>query len=173
MTNYNKNYTQIMIAIFIIFVGVAALGIAWFLQHVWNMTPCGLCLFERWPYRILILLGLIGLWVPTRYFTLILWGGLVVLLISMGLSFLHIGVEQMWWRSPLPECNANLLPVHNLGERLQSLPDLPSKPCDVPSYLFPWLPMSLTMLNGLYSLVLFFLFSWWLIKENHNRRIYF
>lgn len=173
MNNYNKYYIQKTVAFLIILVGAAALGIAWFLQHSWSMAPCGLCLLERWPYRILILLGLTGLFVPIRYFSMVLWGVLIVLLMSMGLSLLHIGVEQMWWRSPLPECNANLNPVSSVIDRLNSLPDRPSKPCDVPSYLVSWLPISLTMLNGLYSLFLFFIFYWCLIKENQNRRIYF
>lgn len=173
MTNYNKYYMQTLTSIFFIVAGLSALVAAWFLQHVWNMVPCALCLLERWPYRVLILLGIGGLFVPTRYFIVFLWLGLLVLFAGMSISFIHIGVEQTWWSSPLPECNTNLVAVHNLADRLNAMPDRPSKSCDMASYLFSWLPVSLTMLNGLYSLFLFVLLAWRLVIEKHNRRIYF
>lgn len=171
--NYNKNYIQNCIALLIMFSGIIALIMVWYLQHVLNMAPCSLCLLERWPYRVLIGIGLIGLFVPRRYFFIVLWASIGVLLISLGLSFLHIGVEQTWWRSPFPECNATLVHTDSLIDRLNSLPDRPNKPCDAPSYLFSWLPLSLTMLNGLYSLFFFVILIWQLIRENRNYRIYF
>ena len=38
-----------------------ALGIAWFAQDVLRMIPCPLCYIERWPWRIVIALGILGL----------------------------------------------------------------------------------------------------------------
>ncbi len=173
MTNYNKNYIKLIISLFFILAGFFALAIAWFLQYVWTMIPCSLCIIERWPYRILIVLGFIGLLIPKRYVLWILWGGLLILMFSIGVSFVHIGVEQGWWKSPLPECNAYLYSADNFSDRLNFMPDRPTKPCDVASYLFFWMPLSLTMLNGLYSFFLFVIVIWRLIAEKHDRRIYF
>ena len=173
MTNYNKYYMKTITAIFFILAGAFAIGAAWFLQHVLHMVPCALCLLERWPYCFLIILGILGIFIPTRYLTLILWAGFMVLLMSIGISCLHIGVEQGWWASPLPECSANLVATDNLADRLGAMPDRPGKPCDVASYPFSWLPVSLTMVNGLYSLFLFAILIWRLVEERHNRRIYF
>ncbi len=41
--------------------GAAALGVAWIAEHRLSMAPCALCLMERWPYRVLLAMGLV-LW---------------------------------------------------------------------------------------------------------------
>ena len=37
-----------------------ALGVAYFAQYGLHLVPCELCLMERWPYRIVVLLGLLA-----------------------------------------------------------------------------------------------------------------
>lgn len=164
MKYYSKNRLQKLVAMLLVFSGGLALGMAWFFQHALNMAPCSLCLLERWPYRILIGIGLVGLFIPIRYVTTVLWMAVCVLLVGLGLSVLHIGVEQAWWHSPLPECNATLVHTDSLVDRLNAMPDRPNRPCDAPSYLFSWLPVSLTMLNGGYVLGLILILIRWLVK---------
>ena len=52
----------------------------------------------------------------------------------------HVGVEQGWWPSPLPECAAPNLGGGTMAERLSRMPLFPSKPCDEPTYVVPGLP---------------------------------
>ena len=40
--------------------GVAALGVAYFAQDFLHLVPCPLCLWERWPYRVVIGLGVLA-----------------------------------------------------------------------------------------------------------------
>ncbi|MDI2090880.1 disulfide bond formation protein B [Commensalibacter oyaizuii] len=155
MFRHREQPIRFILGMMMIISGLVALIMAWFFQNIWNMAPCGLCLLERWPYRILILFGIFVFIVKNRFIGLIFNLAALVLLASLALSFLHIGVEQGWWPSPLPECYSISSHVQDLNARFMSMPDRPSKPCDIASYLFDWLPISLTMLNGLYSLVLF------------------
>lgn len=119
---------------------LAALGIAYFAQYVLLLTPCELCLWERWPYRAVVALGLLaamGKPKTTRWF---LGFAGVAMLADMCISGLHVGVEFNWWNSPLPQCNGMLTPG-------APLPMIPATPCDRPVYLLPGLPVSMAMMD--------------------------
>ena len=47
--------------LFVILVGVAALAAASFAQYVGGLAPCPLCLWQRYPYGVAIVLGIIAL----------------------------------------------------------------------------------------------------------------
>jgi disulfide bond formation protein DsbB len=72
---------------------VAALA----LEHLADLRPCQLCLWQRYPYLALIALGLLG-W--RRGAVWVLGLAVLVLLGEAGLAFYHVGVEQGWWALP-------------------------------------------------------------------------
>ncbi|WP_240162011.1 disulfide bond formation protein B [Gluconacetobacter azotocaptans] len=133
--------------------GALALGVAEWAEHVLGMVPCGLCLWERWPYRLLLVLGLLAAaFPPARRWPLRLC--VPVLLAACVLSGVHVGVEQGWWPSPLAECQAPVFHGGTFAERLAAMPARPAKPCDAPAYLLDALPLSMTALGGIYALML-------------------
>jgi disulfide bond formation protein DsbB len=74
------------------------------------------------------------------------------MLAAAGLAFVHVGVEQGFWPSPLPECAAGPINFGSIAERLASMPARPAKPCDEPSFLIPGLPLSMASMNFLFAL---------------------
>ena len=143
--------------VFWILAGAWALGLVWWAQHVAGMAPCALCFWERWPYRALIVLGALSvlLWRVGRPMRVALSALVVLTLIAaIGLSGLHVGVEQGWWPSPLPECAAPHFSGGTFAQRLASMPLRPAKPCDAPNRLFAFLPVSMTTLDMLYAVLL-------------------
>jgi disulfide bond formation protein DsbB len=125
-------------------VALLVLAVAYFAQYVLHRPPCELCLWERWPYRLVVLLGVLGaMGKPrtTRFFLLL--AGLVMVG-DVGIAFLHVGVEQGWWNSPLPECNGMLVPG-------QPLPLVPATPCDRPIYLVTFLPLSMAFMDMIFA----------------------
>ena len=100
--------------------------------------PCALCLVERWPYRIAIVLGLLGIVVPPQLARVLLMLVVVALLADAALAFVHVGVEHHWWPSPLPECAAPHIGGGTIAERLASMPARPAKPCDRAVLPDPW-----------------------------------
>ena len=119
----------------------AALGAALASERWLGLVPCALCLWERWPYRVAIVVGLLALMA-------------LVLLAGAGLGVVHVGVEHGWWPSPLPECAAPNLGGGTMSERLARMPLFPSKPCDEPTYLIPGLTLSMAAMNLLLALAL-------------------
>ena len=130
----------------------AALGGALALEWWGGLVPCALCLWERWPNRVLIALALLALALPRRAARAVLGLAAVAALAGAGLGATHVGVEQGWWPSPLPECAAPNLGGGTVAERLARMPALPAKPCDAPTYLVPGLPVSMAGMNLALSL---------------------
>ena len=136
--------------------GGAALGIAVASEYWGGLVPCALCLWERVPYRAIIGLGALGFvlrgdFVPRRLVLLLI---LLAALAAGGLAFVHVGVEQGFWPSPLPDCAAGPTDFSSVADRLKAMPERPAKPCDEPTFLIPGVPLSMASMNLLFALVL-------------------
>lgn len=148
----------------------AALGVA-FGSEVWGqLVPCALCLVERWPYRIVILLGGLALVAPRGLVRLVLWVAIVCLLADAAVGAVHVGVEFGWWASPLPECAAPRFGGGSIAERLAAMPARPSKPCDEPTFLIPGLPVSMAAMNVLFALAFSIFLAMSLANSKDYRR---
>jgi len=137
---------------------LAALGVAYYVQDFMLLYPCPLCLLERWPYRIVILLGIIAAVSPRAVARAVLLLAVLALLAGAATAFIHVGVEYHWWQSPLPECNGILTPG-------AALPMTPAKPCDTPTFLIPGLPVSMAALNLLYAVIFALVLSGTLLRK--------
>jgi disulfide bond formation protein DsbB len=148
----------------------AVLGGALAAQHWDGVVPCALCLVERWPWRVAVVLGLLGVVLPRRLARFALWLGVLTLLAGAGLGVTHVGVEQGAWPSPLPECAAPEVRGATLADRLASMPDRPAKPCDAPTYLIPRLPVSMAAMNLGASLAFAALLAIYLARTRRGTR---
>lgn len=76
----------------------ASLGGAFAFQYIGGLQPCVLCIWQRWPHGIAIVLAAIALAYVGRRASgwLLLLAG-VVLLAGGGIAVFHVGVEQHWW----------------------------------------------------------------------------
>ena len=126
--------------------GAAALAFAAALvaQFGFDMRPCPLCLWQRYPYGPGVGLGLLGLALSGRAAS-IAWGlAAISFLAGTGLAVFHSGVEFDWWEG-LASCAA---PVGGTGlasaeALLEQLKQAPTVACSdrVPFFL------GLTMAN--------------------------
>ena len=132
----------------------AALGVARLAQSWDGFAPCALCLWERWPYRLIVILGLLAVVLPRGAARSLLWLAVLVALGDVAIAVVHVGVEQHLWPSPLPECAAPRFSGGSIADMLKSMPTQPSKPCDAPSFLIPGLPLSMAAMDLLYAAVL-------------------
>lgn len=100
---------------------VAALAFAFLLQYGFDLAPCPLCVWQRYPFGIAAGLGLLAALGPRPR----LWLGLAVvtLLVGAGLSAYHVGIEQGIFA--LPEtCAAEAAPasIEDLRAQLSAAP---------------------------------------------------
>src|SRR5271154_4104773 len=122
--------------------GAVALAIALGSQHFLGMIPCARCLRERCPYRIAILIGLVAAILPRKAVRPVSWLLVPAYLAAAAAAFVHVGVEQHWWPSPLPECTVPDLSGLSPAERFARMPLRPTKSCEDPDYLIPSIPIT-------------------------------
>jgi disulfide bond formation protein DsbB len=152
-----------------LFAGIA-LGAAFAMEDWGGLVPCALCLLERWPYRIVIGLGILAAITPRGLSRALLWLAVVCLLGDVVLGVIHVGVEFHWWPSPLPECAAPHVTGATLAERLASMPARPAKPCDEPNFLIPGVPISIAGGNLIYALAFAVILAAALGSSRNRRR---
>ncbi len=143
--------TRLALAIAALAAGCALAG-AFGAEDFLGVVPCALCLLERWPWRIILGIALIGWFLPRRPARVALALAGLVALGGAGVAAVHVGVEARLWPSPLPECAAPHITGATIAERLASMPARPAKPCDEPTFIVPGLPVSTAALNLIASL---------------------
>jgi disulfide bond formation protein DsbB len=119
---------------FLIFLySLAIIGTVFFFQYGLKLPPCELCRYERWPYFALLIISLLGCFVHTfkRTISFLI---IILFLISGGIGFFHVGVENHW-------INYNSTCVSVIKENSASLEEFKEKlfqkdliSCDVIKY---------------------------------------
>ena len=143
MNNTLDKYIAINITI-----SVVILLIVYVLQYFFNMTPCDMCINERYPYYIIIILGtarsviklntkLIDI-ITNLIFAIIYFIGLIY-------SVYHVGIERKYWIGS-SNCSSkiNALDIETLSSQLMEMPIIR---CDEPTFLFNFI--SIAELNSI------------------------
>ena len=122
-------------------------GGALMFQYVGGLAPCSLCLWQRWPHIIIILLAVCA---PLlRMPRLVLTGIAITAAVSVVLAAYHAGVEWRFWAGP-GGCTANLDTGGDLASLTDSLLATPIVRCDEVAWSF--LGLSMAGWNSLFSL---------------------
>jgi disulfide bond formation protein DsbB len=80
---------------------VAALGGALLSQYWGGLAPCELCLLQRWPWGVAIVISLAAATIGSR--SALPWVALVlaaVFAVGGAIAFYHVGVERHWLAGP-------------------------------------------------------------------------
>jgi disulfide bond formation protein DsbB len=116
-------------------------------QYVGGLAPCSLCLWQRWPHIIIILLAVFA---PLlRMPRLVLTGIAITAAFSVVLAAYHAGVEWGFWAGP-GGCTVNLGIGGDLASLTDSLLATPVVRCDEVAWSF--LGLSMASWNSLFSL---------------------
>ena len=87
------------IPLVLLIASAAALAAALAAEHAFGLDPCILCIYQRWPYVIVMALAagaLAARRAPRLRAGLVALCG-VAFLAGAGLGGFHVGVEQHWW----------------------------------------------------------------------------
>ncbi|MEO0747224.1 MAG: disulfide bond formation protein B [Pseudomonadota bacterium] len=133
------------------FTGLAAFGSfallsgAFIFQSL-GYEPCPMCLWQRYPHVVAIVIGLIAFILPGRILPLL---GAAAALTTAGIGVFHTGVERSWWEGP-STCSSQ--PIGDLSpeELLDQIMNAPLVRCDEVAWQF--LGLSMASWNALFSL---------------------
>ena len=143
-----------LVALLIAGISAAALAGAYIFEYGFGLQPCMLCLYQRVPHFLEVLIG------GTAFF--VAWkvkkpkkAALLVFLAALlyfgeaGLAFYHTGVEHHWWESFLEACT-HPLATNSPQDLLHEIERAKSVRCDA----VPWQMFGISMAgyNALLSL---------------------
>jgi disulfide bond formation protein DsbB len=91
-----RSFTGLVLAASVLVLGAALLS-----QYWGGLTPCELCLLERWPWWAAIALAAVA-WLAGEKITPAAAAVLLAIVFAAGagLGFYHVGVEQHWFPGP-------------------------------------------------------------------------
>jgi disulfide bond formation protein DsbB len=120
--------------------GSAALLLGAFgFQYLGDMAPCKLCLWQRWPHAVAIVIGAVALMFPAG---LLLLAGAAAALTSAGIGLYHTGVERGWWDGP-STCTSGPIGDLTPQQLMDQIMAAPLVRCDE----VPWEMLGLSMAN--------------------------
>ena len=146
MVEINKKFTIKLIFI----ISIIALTSAFFIEHILGHQPCNLCILERIPY----LLGIIVIVLNykfvhlEKYFIILL---IIIFLVATVLSLYHLGIEQGFIEESFV---CDLKNSSNLLSKEDILKQLQEKNINCKDVTFKILGLSLTSYNILISLLI-------------------
>ena len=140
--------------------GLGSFGLlagAFAFQHIGGLAPCPMCIWQRWPHVVAIVIALLALALLPGLRRPLAWIGALVMAVSTGLGLYHAGVEQKWWAGP-NVCSGGVDPAGlSTDDLLAQLQSTPMVPCDAITWeLFG---ISMAGWNGLISVALLILWS--------------
>ena len=141
----NKNILNI-----ILFISIFSLGSAYFIEYILGYSACNLCLIERIPYFLALLVILIGLFL-NRFEKFILISLGFIFLCATILSFYHVGIEQGFFEESLACISNNDESLLNKKDLLKEIQNAKISCKDVDFTLFG---LSLATINTIISLIL-------------------
>ena len=146
MSEINK--TIILKLIFLI--SIVALVSAFFIEYVLGHQPCNLCIMERIPYLLAIIIIVLNYKFVhlEKYFILLL---ILIFLIATSLSLYHLGIEQGFIKESLV---CDLKNQSNLLSKEDILKQLHQKSVSCQDVTFKIFGLSLTSYNIILSLII-------------------
>ena len=144
----NKKNNIILIIIFLII--LLSIISALIIEHTLGHKPCSLCIYERVPYFLSVLL-MIKIFFFKKYEKIVLFILCLVFMISALLAFYHFGIEQGFFKESLV-CNLDSI-IANLPKE-DLLKELQQQTVSCKDVNFRIFGLSLATINTIISLIL-------------------
>ena len=142
----DQNIKKIFIAIFTL--SFFSLITALYVEYILGFKPCILCIYQRVPYAIALLISLIAFFTGNRNILLVILG--LTFGASIFLSGYHVGIEKEFIE-PIFSCTGENIKTLDKKEILKSLNNIQPDCRDVDFSMFG---VSLATLNFIISFVL-------------------
>jgi len=139
-------------AVFVLVASAAVMAVVLLSQYWGGLAPCELCLSERWPWDVAIVIAFVAAMVGSR--SALPWVALLlaaVFAVGTALAFYHVGVEHHWFAGPSACTAAGGTPETLDALKAQLLHQQPVR-CDEPAWTL--YGISLAGWNFLASLIM-------------------
>lgn len=121
-------------------------------QFLGGLTPCPLCIWQRWPHAAAVVIALAGATVLVRHARPLAGLGALAMLIGAGIGLYHTGIERGWWQGPASCSAAGDVGAMSTDQLMSRIMETPLVRCD--EVLWELLGLSMASWNALASLAL-------------------
>ena len=144
------NFKRETILKFVFLISLISIFSAYFIEYILGHQPCNLCLIERVPYVLSIILILLFFISKKneKFVTLLL---ILLFIFSFLISFYHLGIEQGFFKESVVCSTNNAAEIYTKEQLLEKLPERTISCKDVTFKIFGF---SLTTINILISLII-------------------
>jgi disulfide bond formation protein DsbB len=118
-------------------------------QFIGGLTPCPLCIWQRWPHVAAGVLAALAVTVLWRHYRPLAVLGMLAMLVSAGLGLYHTGIERGWWPGP-DTCTSSDITDLSTDQLMAQIMSAPLVRCD--EVLWDMLGLSLASWNAVISL---------------------
>lgn len=141
----------------IAFVSFSCLAAAFIAEGFFDLEPCQLCIYQRYPFAVGLALGLIGM--AFKDYNKILRALLGILslnfLTNSAIAFYHTGIEQKWWESSVEGCAVPIFEDNSGKSILENIMSAPLGDCSEISWQDPIFGLTMANYNIILGLILF------------------
>lgn len=124
---------------YLLFFSLFPLAFAYFLEIFYYVLPCSLCLLQRIPFALIVLISFINLKCNKRFLLILM---ICLLITNAGIAFYNTGVELNWFES---NCTLNAKHWYDFFLPKSDIP------CNMPYFQFFGF-ISIAFLNIFYCL---------------------
>ena len=115
-------------------------------QHLGDLAPCKLCIWQRYPHVIAIVIGIVAVAIRGR---LLPYLGMLAALTTSGIGLYHTGIERNWWEGPT-SCTSQDISNLSSDQLFDQIVNAPLIRCDEVAWEF--MSLSMASWNGLIAL---------------------
>ena len=147
--------------LFIFIVSVCVVIFVHYLEYI-GFTPCQLCIYQRWPWYLIIFLSLISIFYNKKIYP---YNKFIIFLFFVGSTAYagwHAGIEWAFWEGP-STCTNGTNKIESNDNLLENIQNIQSfVPCNEASFRF--LGISLAGYNFISSLIMS-IYTFFIVKE--------
>jgi len=146
-----KNITPKILLWFCLLASVISLAAAFVAEYGFGLKPCELCLLQRVPYAVVIVLASVAI-IRTKFEKITIIAIICTFFIGGGIATYHAGVEQGIF--PGPSACASTVGGNNqsIEELLKRIENAPIVACDIAAWSFHGITMA--AMNAVWSFLL-------------------
>lgn len=134
-------------------------------QFIGGLSPCPLCIWQRWPHVATVLLAILALTLLQRHLRLVAIGAALAMLTGALLGVYHTGIERGWWPGP-DTCTSSDIRNLSTDQLMTQILNAPLVRCD--EVVWDMFGLSMASWNALASLAL--ALCWLVVAVRGNGR---
>lgn len=117
-------------------------------QFIGGLAPCPLCIWQRWPHLVALVIALLAVTLLRRQRRVLSLLGMAAVLFGAGVAVYHAGIERKWWTGP-DTCTSGDISALTTDQLMAQIMSAPLVRCD--EIVWDFLGLTMASWNAILS----------------------